>query len=633
MAGLGTPLRFDGPEDSAVAARQLSCQGVNLGHGSEQLLRRATRNCADLLSRVRNQSPDRQPLVVRIDPGQRSRTPRPQPALVTLPPGRPRAASDAAARDRPAQARHRFLPSSLRTQAATLFVLLAIVVSSLLATIALAYQGSDRSHLEADALQDWHFGSARIDATAQSVISNVYLWNNAMLAKDPQEARQLQNQIATDSATITSLVAEISALSLPSSASVFRATHSQAALEVPKFAASFIAAGPHSDADLQVAGAAARKAWAAASTGVDPYITAAIAQNEVVEVARATHVYQVLGLGGVAFLMTLVLLGLLQFRLTLRPIAGLASIANTLAAGRSATITATNRKDEIGQLTGALAAWQGTVGGALFRLRGEVADSDTTLSVAAQELAAATSEQTAAATATSASMEILAQRSESIADTIDRVAIQAGQTRSSLELAQTDLRSSGDRTLALAGRVDEIEHIVKLINDIADQTNLLALNAAIEADRAGDAGRGFAVVADEVRRLAEHSKAAAADIARLVQGAQSQSSETVMALEKGVKQMERGLVMMQGMADLSGQVQVATKQQRSVTAQVVLAIEHIAEGSRSVAITAGEIASSASSQGELAADLAGSDWNRDRKRSPASAQQFMSAASAATILR
>jgi methyl-accepting chemotaxis protein len=319
----------------------------------------------------------------------------------------------------------------------------------------------------------------------------------------------------------------------------------------------------------------------------------------------------VLVVGAVVFLVALFMLGLIQFRLTLRPIARLASIANTLATGRSATIEITNRKDEIGQLTAALAAWQETLTGALFRLRGEVADSATTLSAAAQELASATTEQTAAATATSASMEILAQSSSSIADTIDRVAVQAEQTRSSLEMAQADLRSSGDRTLALAGRVDEIEGILKLINDVADQTNLLALNAAIEAARAGEAGRGFAVVADEVRRLAEHSKAAAANIARLVQGAQAQSSDTVMALEKGVKQMERGLLMMQEMADLSGQVQVATKQQRSVTAQVVSAIEHIAEGSRSVAITAQEIASAAASQGELAADLKGSGWNRD----------------------
>jgi methyl-accepting chemotaxis protein len=72
--------------------------------------------------------------------------------------------------------------------------------------------------------------------------------------------------------------------------------------------------------------------------------------------------------------------------------------------------------------------------------------------------------------------------------------------------------------------------------------------------------------------------------------------------------MERGLRMMQAMAEVSGQVQVATQQQRSSTEQVVIAIEHIAEGSRSVAVTAQEIASAAARQGALAADLAGDGW-------------------------
>jgi hypothetical protein len=52
----------------------------------------------------------------------------------------------------------------------------------------------------------------------------------------------------------------------------------------------------------------------------------------------------------------------------------------------------------------------------LGKLRGEVANSATTLSVAARELASATSEQTAAATATSVSMELLTRSAASIVD-------------------------------------------------------------------------------------------------------------------------------------------------------------------------------------------------------------------------
>jgi methyl-accepting chemotaxis protein len=293
---------------------------------------------------------------------------------------------------------------------------------------------------------------------------------------------------------------------------------------------------------------------------------------------------------------------------TTRPIVALSRAAARVEAGDLTARVRLGGGAEVSRLGDTFNAMVERLGGVLLRLRGEVTESATNLSAAAEQLASATLEQTTAATATSASMEEVARTSAAIADTVDRVAIQAGEAQANLELAQTDLKASGDRTLALAGRVNEIEGILDLINDIADQTNLLALNAAIEAARAGDAGRGFAVVADEVRRLAERSKAAAAQIAKLVEGAQAQSSETVMALEKGVKQMERGLKMMQAITEVSNQVQVATQQQRASTEEVVLAIEHIAEGSRSVAITAQEIASAAGRQGSLAADLAGTGW-------------------------
>jgi methyl-accepting chemotaxis protein len=296
--------------------------------------------------------------------------------------------------------------------------------------------------------------------------------------------------------------------------------------------------------------------------------------------------------------------------LTTRPIVALARAATLVEAGDLTARVRLKGGGELRQLGDAFNAMVERLSGVLFRLRGEVTESAAKLSAVAEQLASATFEQTTAATATSASMEELARSSAAVAETVDRVAIQAAETQTNLELAQTDLRASGDRTLALAGRVNEIEGILELINDIADQTNLLALNAAIEAARAGDTGRGFAVVADEVRRLAERSKAAAAQIAKLVEGAQAESSETVMALDKGVKQMERGLAMMRAMTEVSGQVQLASQQQRSSTQEVVVAIEHIAEGSRSVAATAQEIASAAARQGELAAALAGTGWEK-----------------------
>jgi methyl-accepting chemotaxis protein len=313
---------------------------------------------------------------------------------------------------------------------------------------------------------------------------------------------------------------------------------------------------------------------------------------------------------GIMFVVALVIVAVAIFlaRLTIRPITALSRVAARAEAGDLTVRVSLSGGREMQILGAAFNRMLVRLSGMLSRLQGEVAESAAKLATAAEQLASATSEQTAAVTATSASMEQLSRSTVSMADTMNRVTSQSAEGRSSLELAQVDLRASGDRTLALAGRVNEVEGILELINDIADQTNLLALNAAIEAARAGDAGRGFAVVADEVRRLAERSKAAAAQIAKLVEGAQAQSTETIMALEKSVQQMERGLATMRAVGEAGTKMNDEHQQQRASTEQAVRAIEHIAEGSRFVAITAQEIASAAARQGALAAELAGTGW-------------------------
>jgi methyl-accepting chemotaxis protein len=225
------------------------------------------------------------------------------------------------------------------------------------------------------------------------------------------------------------------------------------------------------------------------------------------------------------------------------------------------------------------------------------------LSASSDELAATTTQQSAAVTQATSTTEELARASAAIADTVDDVAAQTAETKDNLEQAEADISLSSERTLALAHKVNDIDALLDLINEIADQTNLLALNAAIEAARAGENGLGFAVVADEVRRLAERSKTSAGEINVIIRAVQGETNATVMAMEKGAKQMQRGLTLLEAVTDANAQVRMTTQQQRSATAQVVETMEQLNDSSRQVSATADQIASAAGNLADLAGNL------------------------------
>jgi methyl-accepting chemotaxis protein len=293
-------------------------------------------------------------------------------------------------------------------------------------------------------------------------------------------------------------------------------------------------------------------------------------------------------------------------RRTTKPILELSEAAIAVAGGRLESRVEPGGADEVERLGQAFNAMVESLHRLVANVRTAVVDVNSAaagLSASSEELAATTTEQAAAVTETSATTEELARASSSIAETVDDVASQAGETRESLELAESDIQASSERTLALAERVAEISLILGLINDIADQTNLLALNAAIEAARAGEEGRGFAVVAEEVRRLAERSKASAGEIAAIIEGVQAETNATVMAMEKGAKQMQRGLALLEQVAEATAQVRLTTQQQRSATSQVVETMEQLTDTSGQVSATAQQIAGAAADLAALAADL------------------------------
>ena len=98
-----------------------------------------------------------------------------------------------------------------------------------------------------------------------------------------------------------------------------------------------------------------------------------------------------------------------------------------------------------------------------------------------------------------------------------------GEKKANIETEK--MADSLNEKIAKSKSVEQIEILTSNIIEITEQTNLLALNASIEAARAGEAGRGFAVVADEIGKLAGNSADAAAKIRQV-------SAEVIQAVDE-----------------------------------------------------------------------------------------------------
>lgn len=140
----------------------------------------------------------------------------------------------------------------------------------------------------------------------------------------------------------------------------------------------------------------------------------------------------------------------------------------------------------------------------------QVADGAQALAQGATEQASSVEELSATIADISHQISQTAEYSEK-ANTLGK---QAGEV---VQKSQVEMKQMMKAIKDIASASENIQRIIKAIDDIAFQTNILALNAAVEAARAGNAGKGFAVVADEVRNLAQKSAEAAKDTTELIE--------------------------------------------------------------------------------------------------------------------
>ena len=263
----------------------------------------------------------------------------------------------------------------------------------------------------------------------------------------------------------------------------------------------------------------------------------------------------------------------------------------------------------------------------------QVASTSQQLATGAEQIAKGATDEANAAQNTTNLMNEMNVKAKEISEAAELAAAGAREdTKNTLEglqaakeaqLKMNEINASSVRSAevvkGLVARSKEIGQTANVITGIADQTNLLALNAAIEAARAGEHGRGFAVVAEEVRKLAEESKKAADQIAKLNDGIQAETAAAVKAIEDNAAQSTTGvqvindrvLVTLQKVQRTAEQAENiiiaigdASKKQLEFAGQVATAMSSVAAASEEASATTEEFSASIQQVNSSAEEMA-----------------------------
>ena len=177
----------------------------------------------------------------------------------------------------------------------------------------------------------------------------------------------------------------------------------------------------------------------------------------------------------------------------------------------------------------------------------QVRDGAETLAVAAQNMAEGAQQQ-------EHHVQQLVENIKNASQSVHNNTMAAEGVEQLSQESMVRMQQGEEKMQELSGAMDsirkeskEIENIIAVIVGIAEQTNLLALNASIEAARAGEHGKGFAVVAGEIGTLAQSSAEASKNITELIE-------KSIVAVDNGVSITEQTVDMLQGIADISGEI-------------------------------------------------------------------------------
>ncbi|MCP3658106.1 methyl-accepting chemotaxis protein [Herbaspirillum sp.] len=289
-----------------------------------------------------------------------------------------------------------------------------------------------------------------------------------------------------------------------------------------------------------------------------------------------------------------------------RPLNEAVDVASAVAQGDLTVQIGETTRDETGKLLASLKAMNQN----LHRIVSEVRTGSDTINTASSEIASGnldlssrTEEQAGALEETASAMEELtstvkqnadnARQANSLAATASDVAVQGGSVVGQVVQTMGEINEASRK----------IVDIISVIDGIAFQTNILALNAAVEAARAGEQGRGFAVVASEVRTLAQRSASAAKEIKALIDDSVSRVDNGSRLVEQAGATMSEVVASVRRVTDVVAEISAASNEQSDGIEQINHAIVQMDEVTQQNAALVEQAAAAAQSLQEQSGRL------------------------------
>lgn len=242
-----------------------------------------------------------------------------------------------------------------------------------------------------------------------------------------------------------------------------------------------------------------------------------------------------------------------------------------------------------------------------------ISDAALQVMTSAAEVASASESLAQGSTEQASAIEEITASIDDVADKTKANANEASEAANLMQTALDNMVKSNDSMKEMVHAMNDInasseniQKIIKVIDDIAFQTNILALNAAVEAARAGDAGMGFAVVAEEVRNLAAKSSQAAAETAEMIeesikriQRGSDMADETAKSLAEVSEVVSKGETIVQSIAESSNYQATAIDQIDRAVSQVSQVVQTNSATSQQCAAASVELSGQADRMRDL----------------------------------